>query len=127
MSKYFNYLVNPQIQRKFNNNLMYCTLNNEEKIFRSWLVYSISKDAVYCFPCKLFSELFSKLSKAKMKDDIVTGLQIFQILDSKEFEDKLTALKNDAQYSFCNAVHGRNKESRQKQRRPSREKPSRDL
>ena len=33
VSKYFNYPVNSQTQKKFNNNLMYRCLNNGEKIF----------------------------------------------------------------------------------------------
>ena len=41
---------------------MYHTLNNGEKVFRSWFVYSISKDAVYCFICKLFSSSTSKFA-----------------------------------------------------------------
>ena len=41
---------------------MYCCLNNGEKVFRSWLVYSILKDAVYFFPCKLFSSSTSKFA-----------------------------------------------------------------
>lgn len=32
------------------------TMPNGEKILRSWMVYSPSKKALYCFCCKLFAE-----------------------------------------------------------------------
>ena len=41
---------------------MYCCLNNGEKVFCSCLVNSISKNAVYCFACKLFSSSTSKFA-----------------------------------------------------------------
>lgn len=48
--------------RKFTNNYYYRNLPNGEKINREWLVYSISKDSVYCFCCKIFGKSVSSLS-----------------------------------------------------------------
>lgn len=48
--------------RKFTDNYYYRNLSNGEKINRDWLVYSISKDSVYCFCCKIFGKTVSSLS-----------------------------------------------------------------
>ena len=50
--------------------------------------------------------MFSKPSEAKVKGGIFTGPQIWQMLDSKEIEGKMTALERDAWQSFRNIVHG---------------------
>ena len=59
--------------------------------------------------------MFPKLSEAKVKGGIFTGPQIWQMLGSKELEDKMTALERNAWQSFCNVVRGllgRNKADR---------------
>ncbi|KAL7858049.1 hypothetical protein AOLI_G00181510 [Acnodon oligacanthus] len=38
------------------------TMKNGEKIFRSWLVYSMSTDSVFCFPCTVFGKRDSAIS-----------------------------------------------------------------
>lgn len=48
--------------RKFTDNYYYRNLPNGEKVNREWLVYSISKDSVYCFCCKIFGKSVSSLS-----------------------------------------------------------------
>lgn len=48
--------------RKFTDNYYYRNLANGEKIKREWLVYSTSKDSVYCFCCKIFGKSVSSLS-----------------------------------------------------------------
>ena len=50
--------------------------------------------------------MFSKLSEAKVKGGIFTGPQIWQMLGTKELEDKMTTLERDARQSFRNVVHG---------------------
>lgn len=45
---------------------------NGEKIKRSWLNYSKTKDAVYCF-CKLFSRKSTKLAKEGQSDWVNIG------------------------------------------------------
>lgn len=42
--------------RKFNNKHFTRLLSNGETIVRSWLVYSISNDSIFCFCCKLFMQ-----------------------------------------------------------------------
>lgn len=39
---------------RFTNNYYYMYMRNGEKISRSWLMYSESKDSVICFCCRVF-------------------------------------------------------------------------
>ncbi|XP_065662783.1 uncharacterized protein LOC136085408 [Hydra vulgaris] len=41
--------------RKFSSFHFYRRMSNGDKIKRTWLVYSITKDTVFCFCCKIFS------------------------------------------------------------------------
>nr|XP_008169192.1 zinc finger MYM-type protein 1-like [Chrysemys picta bellii] len=41
-------------RRRFTSTHFYRTMANGEKIRRSWLIYSVQKDAIFCFYCKLF-------------------------------------------------------------------------
>ena len=41
-------------RRRFTSSNFYRTMANGEKIRRSWLMYSVQKDAIFCFCCKLF-------------------------------------------------------------------------
>jgi len=50
--------------------------------------------------------MFPKLSEAKVKGGIFTGLQIRQMLGSKELEDKMNDLERDAWQSFPEVLHG---------------------
>ncbi|EZA55153.1 Zinc finger MYM-type protein [Ooceraea biroi] len=50
--KHFSFPLNKQ-NRSFSTSY-YKKLKNNEKISREWLIYSESKNAVYCFNCKLF-------------------------------------------------------------------------
>ena len=43
-------------KRRFTTNNYYLNLANNEKVCRSWLVYSTSVDSVYCFPCFLLGD-----------------------------------------------------------------------
>ena len=54
--------------RKFNSSHYYRTLPNDEKYHRDWLLYSKNKNAVYCFSCKLFSELKIGLTTEGVND-----------------------------------------------------------
>lgn len=49
--------------RRFNSRSYKRKLNNGEEFFRDWLVYSTTKNAVYCFCCKIFNINHSSLSK----------------------------------------------------------------
>ncbi|KYN27536.1 Zinc finger MYM-type protein 5 [Trachymyrmex cornetzi] len=53
-----NFLVNDD-GRKFSDNYYYRRLPNGEKTNREWFLYSISKNAVYCFCCKIFGKTAS--------------------------------------------------------------------
>lgn len=53
-------------------------LVNGEKVKRSWLTYSRSKDAVYCFCCKLFSKKSIKLATDGQQDWVNIGALLKQ-------------------------------------------------
>ncbi|XP_050510736.1 zinc finger MYM-type protein 5-like isoform X2 [Diabrotica virgifera virgifera] len=42
--------------RRFSQKWVYKTLPNGENVKRQWLLYSQSKDVLFCFPCLLFSK-----------------------------------------------------------------------
>lgn len=42
--------------RKFNNKHFTRILSNGETVVRSWLVYSVSNDSIFCFCCRLFKK-----------------------------------------------------------------------
>ena len=50
----YNFSLNDE-RRSFEGKWFYKIIKNGEKIRRQWLIYSVSKDAIYCFPCLLFS------------------------------------------------------------------------
>lgn len=54
---------NEPVPRRFTKDNYEIVMKNGEKIKRSWLVYSISTDAVYCFACTLFGKCENALSK----------------------------------------------------------------
>lgn len=49
--------------RRFTKESYNMVMKNGEKIHRTWLVYSVSADAVFCFSCKLFGKQDNALSK----------------------------------------------------------------
>lgn len=48
--------------RKFSSNHYTRKLCNGEQVHRNWVLYSISKNAAFCFPCKLFGNTNSLLA-----------------------------------------------------------------
>uniref|UniRef100_A0A8C8A234 TTF-type domain-containing protein n=1 Tax=Oryzias sinensis TaxID=183150 RepID=A0A8C8A234_9TELE len=77
--KDFDYPKSPS-NRSFSHFHTHRQLSNGEKIKRSWLVYSVKNDAVYCFSCKLFSRKSSRLIKDGQNDWVNIG----KILKSHE-------------------------------------------
>lgn len=55
----FSYPVDEN-ERHFSSKHFQLVLSNRERIKRTWLVYSVSEDKIYCFCCKLFSSLSTK-------------------------------------------------------------------
>lgn len=55
--------------RCFSTSLYTRTMANGEKVFRNWLVYSKSKNAVFCFPCSLYKRNENKLSSSSGYSD----------------------------------------------------------
>lgn len=64
-------------------------LNNGEHVLREWLVYSTTKDAVYCFCCKIFNITTSLLSK----DGYNKWKHVGDILKSHEMSKNMQKLK----------------------------------
>ncbi|XP_030410240.1 uncharacterized protein LOC115647690 [Gopherus evgoodei] len=54
--------------RKFTKNNYYRRLSNGEIVNRRWLVYSKCKDAVFCFPCKIFNNCNFKIATMGIND-----------------------------------------------------------
>ncbi|XP_026502970.1 zinc finger MYM-type protein 1-like [Terrapene carolina triunguis] len=54
--------------RKFTENNYYKRLSNGEIVNRRWLVYSKCKDAVFCFPCKIFNSCNLKIATMGIND-----------------------------------------------------------
>ena len=59
---------NKDTGRRFNPSYYDVTLKNGDRICRSWLVYSKSKDCVFCFCCLLFGNGMSQISGDGYKD-----------------------------------------------------------
>ncbi|KAM3624160.1 uncharacterized protein V6R79_019961 [Siganus canaliculatus] len=70
--------------RSFHHHYTYRHLVNGEKVKRSWLTYSKSKDAVYCFCCKLFSKKSTKLATEGQQDWVNIGALLKQHENSED-------------------------------------------
>ncbi|XP_061902273.1 zinc finger MYM-type protein 1-like isoform X2 [Entelurus aequoreus] len=70
--------------RSFHHHYTYRQLVNGEKVNRSWLTYSRSKDAVYCFCCKLFSKKSLKLAAEGQRDWVNIGALLKQQENSED-------------------------------------------
>ncbi|XP_061833354.1 zinc finger MYM-type protein 5-like [Nerophis lumbriciformis] len=96
--------------RSFHYHYTYRQLVNGEKVKRSWLTYSRSKDAVYCFCCKLFSKKSLKLAAEEQRDWVNIGALLKQPENSedhcsnmvkwKEFALRLSKGKTIDEFNF---------------------------
>ncbi|XP_061900928.1 musculoskeletal embryonic nuclear protein 1b isoform X2 [Entelurus aequoreus] len=96
--------------RSFHYHYTYRQLVNGEKVKRSWLTYSRSKDAVYCFCCKLFSKKSLKLAAEGQRDWVNIGAMLKQHENSedhcsnmvkwKEFALRLSKGKTIDEFNF---------------------------
>ncbi|KAL4149652.1 hypothetical protein QTP88_003544 [Uroleucon formosanum] len=68
-----------EVNRRFSTNFYYRKLPNGEIVDRNWLVYSISKDYVFCFCCKLFSlSVYGSLSGIGTNDWSHLGTKLIE-------------------------------------------------
>ncbi|XP_060875927.1 zinc finger MYM-type protein 5-like [Metopolophium dirhodum] len=73
--------------RYFNKNCLQTTLQNGENIARSYLVYSESKDALFCYPCMLFGGVTNFAT---------TGFSVW-----KKTEERITEHSNSLKHRNC--------------------------
>lgn len=78
----FNFVFPITNKRKFTVSLYERILANGDKISRSWLIYSITKDCAYCFCCLLFSKI--KTTQSLSSSGCSDWSHINQILKSHE-------------------------------------------
>ncbi|KAL4121627.1 hypothetical protein QTP88_014101 [Uroleucon formosanum] len=82
-----------ELNRKFNVSYYNRVMSNGEIINRVWLVYSISKDAVFCFCCKLFRT--SLPSNLNNRSGLASeGISDWKHLSEKLFEHERTSAHN---------------------------------
>lgn len=79
--------------RSFHHHYLYRTLVNGENSKRSWLTYSKTNNAVYCFCCKLFSKKSFKLITEGQCDWVNIGILLKQHENSPDLMKNLVAWK----------------------------------
>ncbi|KAF0703605.1 zinc finger MYM-type protein 1-like, partial [Aphis craccivora] len=79
--------VNKTFFRYFNKNCLQTTLKNGENIARSYLVYSESKGALFCYPCMLFGGVTNFAT---------TGFSLW-----KKTEERITEHSNSLKHRKC--------------------------
>ncbi|XP_066114370.1 zinc finger MYM-type protein 5 isoform X1 [Saccopteryx bilineata] len=90
--------------RKFSETYYTRILPNGEKTIRSWLLYSTSKDSVFCLYCKLFGE-----GKNQLKNE--NGCKDWQHLSHilSKHEDSVMHINNSVKYSKLKSDVRKNK------------------
>lgn len=82
--------------RKLTKEWFFKQMPNGQKVPRSWLGYSNSKNALYCIPCRLFSHLVS-VSEAKLyslvKEEGSTQW--------KKLSERISEHENSLNHKFC--------------------------
>lgn len=80
--------------RKLTREWFFQTLPNGERMLRSWMVYSPSKEALYCFCCKLFSD------RSNSKFNSEDGFNIWWKLNPRisEHESSAAHVRNFTQW-----------------------------
>lgn len=72
----------------------YKKLPNGQMVCRSWLAYSMSKNALFCIPCRLFSDKFSEQALSRMAKD--EGLTQW-----KKLNEKIPQHENSLSHKKC--------------------------
>lgn len=68
-----------EVYRRFSTNFYCRKLSNGETVDKNWLVYSISKDCVFCFCCKLFGlSVYGSLSTDGTNDWSHLGTKLIE-------------------------------------------------
>ena len=62
ISENFTYPQDAKSKRRFHYSLYFRVLSSGEKVFQNWLIYSTSKNTLFCFSCKLLSKSPSSFS-----------------------------------------------------------------
>lgn len=79
--------------RNLTKDWFYKVLKNGSKVKRTWLCYSESNNALYCVPCRLFSNLASQHVSSLAKEKGVSNW--------KKLNEKLPEHENSANHKLC--------------------------
>ena len=104
ISENFTYPQDAKSKRRFNYSLCFRVLSSGEKVFRNWFIYSTSKNALFCFSCKLLSNSPSSFSTNGYLNWVHAARDISSHETSREHFDSMRLYLANRQNANCGST-----------------------